>query len=296
MKLTPYSTTVGQMYRIKETISKVKLAFIRRELEDLGNGLYGITAISDDCPVFSQPLTVLETEMQDKVVVDIRPFTSIDRRTNELIVRNKEALKVMNFRARVLALWDMTGAGNDDLMALGTLPIKAFSKYMAGNIARQRQLDAIDTHNLEIITAFYYYCLFKERSTFKELDKARAINNISRMFYKQAHEIEELLDGVDYIEDIQDYANVVKSRIESPTINVITPALIYSFLGGGWFGPNAREHVLVSLEHPPTWIWLVYEAVSNKLYKQTMLGKLTQQLDQKGAGNEFVRSVDFLVR
>lgn len=296
MKLTPYSTTVGEMYRLKETISKVKLAFIRRELHDMGGGLYGVTATSDDCPVFSQPLTVLETDMEGKVVVDIRPFTSIDKRTGELIIRNKEAFKVLDIRNKILNLWDMSGAGNDDLMSLGALPVKAFAKYIAGNISRQRQLDPIDALNLEVITAFYYYCLFKEPNSFKVLDKSRAINNISKIFYKQAHEIEELLTGVDCIEDITQFSTVVKERIESPTINVITPALIYSFLGGGWFGPNAREHVLVALEHPPTWIWLVYEAVSNKLYKQTMLGKLTQQLDTKGAGVEFSRSVDFFIR
>lgn len=296
MKSTPYTTTVGAMYRIKDIIVKVKLALIRRELYEISEGLYGVTSVSDDCPTFTQPLTVLETDLEGKTFVDIRPFSGIDRRTGDLVIKNKEAIAVLKTRHQIMKSWDMTGNGNDDLMNVGTLPMKAYAKYVGGNIARQRQLDPLESLNAEIISGFYYYCLFKNENSFKEMDRAKAINTLSKTFYKSVEEINDLLNDVNYIADITEFANVLKTRIESPTINVITPALIYSFLGGGWFGPYAREHILVSLEHPPTWLWLTYEAVSNRLYKQTMLGKLTQQLDIKGSGLEFTRSLDFFIR
>ena len=61
-------------------------------------------------------------------------------------------------------------------------------------------------------------------------------------------------------------------------------------MGNTWFGANAKEILAVALEHPPTWLSLVYIALKERSYKNTSLAKIALRYALNKGGNDFIRS------
>jgi hypothetical protein len=70
---------------------------------------------------------------------------------------------------------------------------------------------------------------------------------------------------------------------------------LITILKSSWFGNNAAELLAVSLEHPPTWVSLVYTSLSERSFKNANLSKIVERYGKNNADNEFTRSFVSLV-
>ena len=72
---------------------------------------------------------------------------------------------------------------------------------------------------------------------------------------------------------------------------------IYALLQVGWFGgSNAREQVDVSVEFPPVFIAMVFEAVTNRSYSRSPLAQIYQRYTRSFPVDEFERDFHILLR
>lgn len=94
---------------------------------------------------------------------------------------------------------------------------------------------------------------------------------------------------------IKDFCAQVKEITENNRLQAFEEGILVNLLIASWFGTNAREMIAVALEHPPTWIALVYAAFTEKSYKNTVISKIAYRyLGSKGE-NDFVRSLVSLI-
>ena len=55
----------------------------------------------------------------------------------------------------------------------------------------------------------------------------------------------------------------------------LTPAVIYQMMGSLWYGGSGYEVTGVALEHPPTWLAMLWYA-ANERGRFTFFGKMVQ--------------------
>jgi hypothetical protein len=63
-----------------------------------------------------------------------------------------------------------------------------------------------------------------------------------------------------------------------------------------WYGTNAKEIISVALEHPPTWAAIVFTALNERTFKNSMIYKIAERFGKRGASDEFIDSYISLVK
>jgi len=57
-------------------------------------------------------------------------------------------------------------------------------------------------------------------------------------------------------------------------------------------GANGKELITLSLEHPPTWISLVYAAITQRTFKRNYVTTVVERLSKRGNGDAFVKALE----
>ena len=48
---------------------------------------------------------------------------------------------------------------------------------------------------------------------------------------------------------------------------------------------------MLALEHPPTWISMIYMALIDRLYSKNFVGNIVEKISKRGKGDEFINLI-----
>lgn len=301
---TAYDTTVGRSFvtsKITHAIREVLViapsmniapvkSFNEESREPILAAISGRTTYESDVPGFVHPLIVEALDKKKYLFIDLRPFVrpSPDLAEGEYLVKNASEYKLARARLAMNKVWLTTGA--DALSGLSMLPQNVFAAWVSEAIAHRFALDASDQLKMAIIAHFYYQSLFVQESEFDEAlrDKftAGCIRSAGRI---PAKFVFETTSKITKLENIQDFCTTVQTILENPRLKDFSSGILIAVLKGSWFGTNAAEMLAVSLEHPPTWISLIYTAMAERTFRNSNLTKITERFSKSGAENYFTR-------
>ena len=57
-----------------------------------------------------------------------------------------------------------------------------------------------------------------------------------------------------------------------------------------WYGENSNETISIALEHPPTFVILIYNAMTEKGYQKSMLGQMLGRSDRDNDAKAFIQT------
>ena len=80
------------------------------------------------------------------------------------------------------------------------------------------------------------------------------------------------------------------SRLES-----LNSGILITILGNTWYSINAKELIAVGLEHVPTYLSVIYAAVTQKNFRSSIIAKIAERYSKNGVGENFVRKYNELV-
>ena len=210
--------------------------------------------------------------VSEKVIVgDARAVSRIDKNSGEL--KGSADLNYLRMRCRIM---DMAWIDDNslDLFNVGDFQIKVFSRLVSENISRRMNLEFDVQLRMQIIAAYYYVCLFHDEVDVGETNKMKIAKRIGRSISLTIPNVLLVLDDVNPMYNISDFVNELRKNGKSIRLEKISPGLIYTMLGGIWYGPNAVETVAVALEHPPTFITMLHAAMTERGYRKTILGQI----------------------
>ncbi len=297
MHITAYTTMACRYYDISKITKALQLADIDGTLQpvkspDKGIPLEGILAVmpgDDEIPNFSHPIKA-EFKSGTYYVIDARPFLKLER-NGEVSITNLTDYKFLLFRAGLNNAWD---GEPDDLLGLGDLATIAFIRWLTNTLTSRFGLDPENQVRLTTVTIFYWYSLFRDEE-FSDRDKNNILKKLTKVSFVPMSTSMTMVDDIPYMPNITDYIEVVKDVVGSSRLENLNIGILYSMLGGSWFGLNAKEVIAVSLEHPPTFIAMVLSALESRSYRKTYIGKLVLDNDKRGMGNEFTKGVYSLI-
>lgn len=300
---TAYDTTVGKGTVVTKVVSAIRetliLAPIARLAVDSNNGedkepiasfITGRNEVEKDIPNFIHPLTVEDVHHKKYLVSDIRSFIRLDANVEgQYIVRNASEFNLAKARLVMNKVWLTTGP--QALSGMGMLPQNCFAAWISEGISHRFMLDPADQLRLAIIAHFYYQSLFYEEERIDGDLRNQFIANCVRSAGRvPVVLVMQTVEKIDKLESIQDFCETVKTILENPRLEQFNSGLLISILKSSWYGSNAADVLAVSLEHPPSWVSLIYIALSERTFRNANLTRLAERFAKGSIGDYYKRA------
>lgn len=318
---TAYDTTAGKGFIKTKIIRAIQESAIRDGASDRSFGLIkysdqnnavtnegasplipwcivGSMSSEAQIPFFAHPLVVELQEKDQKVIcVDIRPFASYNinhiNDDDAIRVKNKIGLNLERLRLSLNIIWLQERPTM--LRDMSFIPMAIFSNWISESITRRFGLSPRDEVVLGVVCCYYYYSLFTNNVDFDDNERNRLIASIMKIVRIPSTFVEEVFNKVQPMYSIKDFAKTIREIVDTTRLDNFDEGVLINLVISSWFGVEARQLVSVAMEHPPTWISLVYTAFTEKSYKNTVISKTAQRyLGPKGE-NDFVRSLVTLI-
>lgn len=311
---TAYDTTVGRSFQMHKTIKAIQESAIK---DGAYHHTYGLINSDDyktipwfiagavdseaQIPFFNHPINVeLFEKGEQTLAIDIRPYALYNKNSmnqdnpdEALKIRNRIELNLAKLRMSLNLLW--LEKNPTVLREISFVPMAVFANWIAESIVKRFGLTPRDQGIIGIIACYYYFSLFVQREKLDDAETNRLIASIMKALRYPSALVEEVVSQINGFSGIKDLAFNIKTITANTRLENFDEGLLVNLLIASWFGTNAREMIAVSLEHPPTWVALVYSAFTEKSYKNTVISKIAYRyLGSKGE-NDFVRSLVSLI-
>ncbi len=86
-----------------------------------------------------------------------------------------------------------------------------------------------------------------------------------------------------YIKAIAEYSGSMR-------LQDLKVATLYTYLAGSWFGMNRIELMGVTVEHLPTFVAIVFYALTTRSYRNTEVSKVALRYERSPDAKAFVRA------
>ncbi len=302
-----YQTTIGKMYSssIKKTERNIKEAIIKDGINrvslNLDNNktykpffILGNNVSESNIEIFSHPL-LLSYQNENYLCTDLRPYVKKDT-TSENIENNIRNLSEYNFcKSRTVLNLIWVNDNPSILRNLFSFAGTVFTVWISETISKTLNLDFNQKSIISAITSFYYQSLFFDNSTLTEDQKMLMVKNAAKITNIPVNNLFSLLDKIDQLDNLDDYCKTIVKLVDNVRLEKFNLAMLLTIISSSWYGTNAKENISVALEHPPTWIAIVYTALTDRTYKKSTLSNFCENLSKRGAGEEFTKNFISLI-
>lgn len=289
---TAYNTTACRDFQMAKTTAAILVAFSHGQLTALDKSqdiylIQGGASVADAIPAFAHPL-VVKVDQREILVVDVRAYGKWDNAQWRFMVRDAVSYALAIHRARLTAIWRKENP--TILRDISQVPLMAYSMWVSEAVAKRFALDPRQQLNLAILAAIFYCSQFNEEPV-DETDM-RMVNQISRALKASAQDVVAVVEKVPSCNSVVGFCNMAEEVTGSIRMKELKVGVLFAVLGGTWFGGSeAREMACVAIEHPPTWIAILMQAISERSYKNSAIAKITERSAFRESGQAMLRSV-----
>lgn len=314
---TAYDTTAGRGFSTNKVISAIKESVVKDHIQQMNTGIH--SGLESDThailisnhypsqaaiPYFTHPILVelgtLKTHFKSKLLcTDVRAFAvaakeKIDSSSSDFDVKNKMEFDLARIRTILNLIWVTERPMK--LRELSFVPIAVYASWISENISRRFALDPKDQYSLAILSAIFYQTLFSNENPLSEEEsKTKIATMVMRATKAAAKDVYQVLDQVEELKDLKDFCNAAKSILDNPRLQDFSEGLLITLLGTSWFGTNAKEMLAVALEHPPTWLAIVYASYVERSFKNSAIAKISERYGLNKGQNDFSKALISLV-
>jgi hypothetical protein len=299
---TAYDTTVGSSFVMNKVEMAIKEAIIKDYIQQIhGDLVTGLDikpillsnsgSSEASIPYFSHPFMLEDLHKEKFLCGDIRQYIKKDVSTpnvNMFNIKNESEYNLTYNRLALNLIW--LTQRPESIRDISYIPNAIFSSWISEGIANRFALDPKDQMMLAIISSFYYQSLFTEFNTFLEEDRQKMATMIIKATRAPAKMVFDVTDKIVKINNLDDFCSNCRSILENPRIENLNAGLLISIIGNSWFGMNAKEVLAVALEHPPTWVTLVYAAFTERTYKKALLSRISERFTGSKGGGDFMKA------
>ena len=247
------------------------------------NGMYG----QDRIPSFFHPIYI---ERLKNIFVDVRPYVGFDKFTQEVFIKNQTGYKLTCLRGALNKIWVIEKPAY--LRDISSFPMAAYVAWLSENIARRFALDGAAQYQLSILTAIFYNSHFTDDKDLSSTDKQHLASYLSRQLKLSGEDVYNVLEQYSVIHSIDEYCEAARVITGSVSLQQLNKGTLISVINNTFFGVNASENAAVAIEHPPTWMGILLDALQNQaFYKKTIIGGIISRKQFDDSRTSFLRSV-----
>ncbi len=296
---TVYDTTIGSSLSMTKTVSKIKESVVREGINTsyinlissvnfLPIVINGGSFSDSEIPLFGHPLLLENFKDKNYLALDLRMLVKSDSSSGKIIIKNETEYNLAI--SRFILNYGMLLNGMNIMKNPLNFGSVVFSQWLSQSISKRFALDPKDQIILTIISSAYYSSLFHDNLVMNEDTKILMTKQIVASTNVDSKLVFETLDKLGPLTDIASYCENVKTVLENIRLKDFNVGLLYSIVSMSWYGLNAKEMTTMALEHIPTWLSLVYTALTERTFKNTAIANMCEKYGKRGASDEFVKN------
>lgn len=300
----PYETTIGTMTRkndLDNITNGLAISILEGDLLNITPLLYCVKANDKVTKIFTHPLLVSnQATKKSAFVIDVRHTM----KRAEMSYQNTHVIYEVCRCTLMANDWLDTdhmiknklelSAQRRTLLNMSSLPLKLFIHYIGDSLINRMGIDVQYKERIKVILACYYVAQFAEYDFTNEtnlMDIARRLNSvISVDAVYILRFLKEMVD-IDFT-SINGLVSTLQKNVDSARLDGLNSGLLITHLGGIWFGFNAAQHVAVALEHPPTWMAMIYASLTTPQGSNGMYEFIRRNKTFKEGAKSYVETMD----
>lgn len=249
--------------------------------------LYGLSDVEKDITPFNHPIINKEGKW---IALDLRNVVKLSSDKENFEVRNDSEYNLSLQRFILTGMWTV---GKQSSLYSLKFPHFCFASWLSENLTKKFGLDLNNQLQLRILSLIYYSKLFT--NNYDEDDFGKLIVRLKEDIMVPKL-IEEVYEKIGDLENIDDFCKACYDVTGNIRLKNLDANVLINTLANNWIGLNGKELVLLSLEHPPTWISLVFAALTQRSFSKNFIGTIVEKLNKKGVGDEFLKSLIYITR
>lgn len=285
---TAYDTTACNNYRMAKVVDAVQEAQVRDWLTKADGVLYveNNNGAQGAVGAFKHPLYVAKehaTEIQHSnearlnpmLAMDVRAAGRMDAITGFYKVKNSTMYKGLCYRAALTSLWLTNGPGA--FRSISPMAMSVFASWIAETVGFRYNLDPKAKIELMIIAGIFYQSNHFEGIAFDKNNEARYLSGIANALKQNVNDVARIYDQTQAIGSIEEFCTKARLALDNVRLENLNKGVLVQLMGSTWAGDGATELCGIALEHPPTWISLLYEAHTNQALKKVGLSRICER-------------------
>lgn len=275
-------------YAYLKNKEKVKIKpFVGTEGELKPVVLYGITESEREIIPLTHPFFSKENAW---VVLDLRNFVKVDDKREGYEIRNESEYRLALIKYVLSSLWSV---GKQSSLYSLELAHFSFASWLSDNLASKFGLEFGDKVRLRTLAALYYSRMFSDVHEDDELDKLLIRGKKDMIVPELLKEIYEKAGNMNTIEGFCEMCYEVTGNVRLKGLDYV---VLSNIISGNWLGAHGKELSLLALEHPPTWVALVYASITQRSYKRSFITTIVEKQSKRGKDVDYVRQVEILTK
>lgn len=301
---TAYDTTAGQVMGLetKKLEIAIKAGMITADQQDLPMGVRPVEAVrpcfilgntneEKEIPPFIHPYLIQNFKSQSYLVTDLRVFRGSNQSymsQSEFVksIRNLSEYGLMMNRSILGLLW-LDEAHRSRIRAQFSFAGTVFGQMISQAVGRAYGLDLLDQVKLTALGIYYYHLLFGPESQLQDTRREAAAVHIIKATKLQATEVYALIESLPEIHNVTDFCKAIPAVLDNVRLKDFNLTMLLTLVRNIWYGLHAKELIAAALEHPPTWISIVYATMTERSYRSSQLYKTIELAAKRGNGEEF---------
>lgn len=290
---TAYDTTACRGAIITKIQDNLKEAYIRDLLyfDDVTKTyqVRGGHLVDELVPTFNHPILFTDPGGEQRLAVDVRGLGSFNRDQNVFNIRDTNAYNGITLRANLNQVW-LEDMGPERMRGMSVFPLMVYANWIGEAVAKRLALEPQDQFSVSVLAAIFYLNLFWEADKSAnptKIEKTLMVSQITRGLSYRADMVYDIVEQHAGIGNIAEFCQACRDLTQSARLRDLNEATLFAMVGGYWYGTNGREVIAVALEHPPTWMSLLWQAMSDRSYRNAGLSKILERNSFKRAGNMY---------
>ena len=217
------------------------------------------------------------------VVIDSRPFLKFTSNGDQSFT-SKPEYQLLLTRGLMNDAW--VSLPINRLKNLGELPVSTYANWISQNIARRFSLDAGAQLDIYIMSGIFYETLFMDGAVEIDVNKQSSlIASVTTNLKTQSKLVLEVMEKMEskniVLSDMVSFCQAIRDVTENVRLKDLNHGLLVSLLKGTWYSANAAEILAIAIEHPPTWLSLIYTALTEKMYRKSGISAIVERFPRK---------------
>lgn len=256
----------------------------------------GKTPSESNIPLFQHPFCFAGDKGKNYIVSDMRQVVRPDAESDVeygINIKNKTEFLFIKARTVINMLW----ASGHTAEIKNSLPLAAtiFSNWLSNSIRQRFALSSKDQIILTVVSHLYYQNLFCVGAKLDEDKKQQFAIQAMKATRVTADFIFPLMDEIEALGSINDYCETVKKITENVRLEDFNAGFLITTIGNSWFGLNSKDILAIALEHPPTWVTLVYFALFDRSYRNSIIAKLAENYGKTQESQRYINAFNALL-
>jgi hypothetical protein len=295
---TAYDTLACHGFILDKIRHPLEEAYVRGVLAPIENStakrLVGSgDTLTDHIPSFDHPMAIAGDNWVDPnrgpheprltVVGDLRRFGRYDQHQKTFVVKVRNDYGFQLTRTILNQIW--LDSAPSTLANCSPLPMKLYGVWISDAIARRYALDPQEKLRLQVLSSIFYAGLFYD--IHDHWDKNRIAMQVKRAVNVDPKFIFEMLEYVPKpISGLLEFVEIVKEAIDTVRLKDLNHGILYAVLKNTWYGVNQDGTVAVALEHPPTWLAMLYASITDRSYSKSQVTDMLLNWDKRDRGRQ----------